>query len=410
MLGASQCLASTAFAQNEGIGGLSQAFGEANQDGTAPWYRVEVLAFAYNGFDSDEEIFPDEPLDIRLDTRPPNWLVRPAPRPAGLLADIAQGGEEFDPENRPEAAPVDESPLVASETGFLANAATDGPESEPAPSDQPLGPADDGTLESLLRALTTPDPLETRTQEPDRIRSAYGQRLIASLETLDDPSRVPLLSDLTLEDSPLSGPAMPDGGGGDANRSVPATEPPQPTFRVLRADELRLGGSRQRLLRDGDYRPLAHGGWVQPALPPERAIPINLALLGVVNPTGAVRLHLSRFLHINANIAYRAPLAPPSPPSATPGEGALSELILPQRYALRAQRRVRSGEVHYLDHPAFGLLVLVTPQPVPPPSADDGLARISHQGPRTRRVCSNTLPCSGTSGNCVSRPAVQSGA
>ena len=30
---------------------------------------------------------------------------------------------------------------------------------------------------------------------------------------------------------------------------------------------------------------------------------------------------------------------------------------------LRTTRRTRSGELHYFDHPAFGLLVMVRPAP-----------------------------------------------
>ena len=41
----------------------------------------------------------------------------------------------------------------------------------------------------------------------------------------------------------------------------------------------------------------------------------------------------------------------------------LSEFVLAPRYTLHADRQTRSGELHYFDHPAFGLLVLVTPLP-----------------------------------------------
>jgi hypothetical protein len=34
-------------------------------------------------------------------------------------------------------------------------------------------------------------------------------------------------------------------------------------------------------------------------------------------------------------------------------------------YVLREQRRMRSGELHYEDHPRLGVLVLVTPVAAP---------------------------------------------
>ena len=38
-------------------------------------------------------------------------------------------------------------------------------------------------------------------------------------------------------------------------------------------------------------------------------------------------------------------------------------MALPPRFTLTAERQARSGELHYFDHPAFGLLVKVTPLP-----------------------------------------------
>ena len=424
LLAALQSLVSPAVAQNPGIGGIAQAFGtDLNQDGAHPWYRVEVLAFAYNGFDPAEEIFPDEPFEIRLDTRPPKHLIAPAPRDPEFLAP--PGLEETDqlaamdesngsvtsaattdapgPESLLAITP-DEGPPTTEQVGDSENRTPgngelepadpqeaglisdlDGvSESEPVPILGPLGPADDGTLSALLYESMTAgaDALPGDDRYP--IRTAYVQRLIASLQTLEDQSNVPLVFDPIPESLPLPGPDATDleplgsdaadSGAIDADEPDPANPAPRQTFRNLRADELELRGALLRLQRDGDYTPLAHGGWIQPAYPPEQAIPVDISLLGTVNPVGTVQLHLSRFLHVTVDLLYRAPPVPPPLQAAQAVDGVLSELNLPLRYALRIQRRVRSGDIHYLDHPAIGLLVVVRPQPVEAQDTDDPLS------------------------------------
>jgi hypothetical protein len=141
-------------------------------------------------------------------------------------------------------------------------------------------------------------------------------------------------------------------------------------FRVLRSDELQLRDAFARIGRLGAYRALAHGGWVQDALDENAAQPMNIANLGVLNPTGTLRLHLSRFLHLTVDIQYQAGLAQ-SATEAGSGFAALSELALQPRYRILTQRRARSGELHYIDHPMFGLLFMITPAPEEPPVEDD---------------------------------------
>ena len=240
-----------------------------------------------------------------------------------------------------------------------------------------MGPADDSTLRTLLEAAMAPGETALQAEDPYPIRSAYLQRLIASLEYLEDPSRVPIVFDPIPESLPLPDQDAPEsdplaGGATDpgaiaGDEPEPATVRAGPTFRVLRSDELELRGALQRLQRDADYTPLAHGGWIQATYSPEQAVPVDISLLGTVNPVGTVTLHLSRFLHVTVDLVYRAPPEPPSIQAASAADGVLSELTLPLRYALRIQRRVRSGEVHYLDHPAIGLLVLVRPAPAEAP-------------------------------------------
>jgi hypothetical protein len=105
-----------------------------------------------------------------------------------------------------------------------------------------------------------------------------------------------------------------------------------------------------------------HAGWVQPGLPEDQAKPFDLTLLGVANPRGSVRVYLSRFLHVNLDISYQDDTAAAATAAEPPGNE-LREIALPPRYRLTTERQTRSGELHYFDHPAFGVLVKVTPVP-----------------------------------------------
>jgi hypothetical protein len=132
-------------------------------------------------------------------------------------------------------------------------------------------------------------------------------------------------------------------------------------IRPLAPSELKLGNEYRRLQALSAYEPLLHAGWVQPGLAEEDAAPFELATLGVLNPSGTVRVHLSRFLHITLDVTYRGA----EDPHLASADDVLTEVALAPRYRLKTTRSVRSGELHYFDHPAFGILMRITPVPTP---------------------------------------------
>jgi hypothetical protein len=131
-------------------------------------------------------------------------------------------------------------------------------------------------------------------------------------------------------------------------------------IRPLRPEELKLGAEYRRLRAISAYVPLVHTGWIQPGLPEDEAQDFDLGTLGLLNPSGTIRVHLSRFLHITLDLTYRADGA--VVPTVVGNDG-LDELALAPSYHLVATRSARSGELHYFDHPAFGVLVRITPLP-----------------------------------------------
>ena len=130
------------------------------------------------------------------------------------------------------------------------------------------------------------------------------------------------------------------------------------SVRPLRPDELKLGPEYRKIRALSAYTALAHVGWVQPGLPEADAVPIDLATLGVLNPRGTVRVHLTRYLHVTLDVTYQAPAS--TTPASSSVDG-LDEIVLAPEYRLTTTRRVISNELHYFDHPAFGVLVRVTP-------------------------------------------------
>ncbi len=126
------------------------------------------------------------------------------------------------------------------------------------------------------------------------------------------------------------------------------------------------GSSRYRLLR--------HLAWRQPGLGDDEAKAVRIALGGAVplflpedlrafpefypasaNPTpdrsqsinttvvnGSITVRLGRFLHMDARLAY-------------------TDELSGQTFRLAQSRKMRSGELHYIDNPRFGILTKITP-------------------------------------------------
>jgi hypothetical protein len=129
-----------------------------------------------------------------------------------------------------------------------------------------------------------------------------------------------------------------------AGVSSPAPSIAFQTFPPLEPSQLRMGKALESVNRSAAYTIVAHFGWKQPGKSADTAIPVSISsLLGEGTPiSGTVTLVRSRFVHLKLNLVYQA------------SDG--------QRYVLREQRRIqKTGEKHYLDHPHFGAIVLVTP-------------------------------------------------
>ncbi|MEZ5560367.1 MAG: CsiV family protein [Pseudomonadales bacterium] len=158
------------------------------------------------------------------------------------------------------------------------------------------------------------------------------------------------------------------------------------SYTWLPDDSLTLSREAGRLARAPGYQVLQHGRWLQPVPPRDAPQPLLIQagtrLEGGWQLEGTLDLSLGRYLHFNARLWYYEPLLGAAPisvplaagagnpgPSPEPATGAGPEsLPAPPAgaYLLLAEsRRMRSGELHYLDHPKFGVLVRSDPVPLP---------------------------------------------
>jgi Peptidoglycan-binding protein, CsiV len=120
----------------------------------------------------------------------------------------------------------------------------------------------------------------------------------------------------------------------------------------LPESQFQLAEIEKRLRASAGYAPLAHVAWSQTASAWGTRAGFALQRLGIDVPgmTGTVVLERGQFLHLGMTLAY-TPATSPAGLGAAPGT----------TFTLNAGRRVRFNERTYFDHPAFGVIALVTP-------------------------------------------------
>lgn len=189
-------------------------------------------------------------------------------------------------------------------------------------------------------------------------------------------------------------------------------------FYKLPSGERRLNNHARAMGRQSAYRILFHEAWRQPVLEQQQA-PALLITGGDqfgehYELEGSITLSVARYLHLHTRLWYTQfepnfgqsrgtwPELPRRPNTLAPAEtepetdqwqrpwdnsrssawdtslntrsdqqNFLQEDYLPSRIvALTQQRRMRSRELHYIDHPLFGILVEITPYEHPDADED----------------------------------------
>ncbi len=138
-------------------------------------------------------------------------------------------------------------------------------------------------------------------------------------------------------------------------------------YRPLPVEERRLRNIWTRLRNSRNYRPLYHVAWRQQVVNPDGAKALYISLppedgqpASPSNPAkleGTIKIGVKRYLHLAADLQLR--------------QYRDGQLV---NYPLKTQRRMRSGKLHYIDHPVLGILVqaerYVPPKPDPKPAVE----------------------------------------
>jgi hypothetical protein len=176
---------------------------------------------------------------------------------------------------------------------------------------------------------------------------------------------------------------------------IPPEYDPSLTFKTLPQSRFQLQTEEKLLTGSNQYRILLHTAWIQPGMDPATALPVHInrtfltetpVVHSLVPPSpgmppanlpapsgttqtrsvldGYIKIILTRYLHADVDLVYTTNLPVAAQPmvSNPPIDTSTPTLPLnqPVIYRLTESRRMRSKELHYLDHPVLGMLILIT--------------------------------------------------
>ena len=158
-------------------------------------------------------------------------------------------------------------------------------------------------------------------------------------------------------------------------------------YGAIPSSQYKMTDEWQRLARSAQFRPLLHVAWWQPAPPNMRharllrihsnasaTTPSENKYEWEQTPTptlyapidGTVKVTRGRFLHVALDLLFsttqrndQVALSNTEDPALTPTS--VTSAYQNFTYRLHQTRRMRSKEIHYVDHPKFGVLILATP-------------------------------------------------
>tara|TARA_R110002049_G_scaffold13509_2_gene58622 strand:- start:255010 stop:255702 length:693 start_codon:yes stop_codon:yes gene_type:complete len=155
-------------------------------------------------------------------------------------------------------------------------------------------------------------------------------------------------------------------------------------WQAIPEEDFILKGVAERLKRSRDYRILKHFAWRQPVVEKQDSLPIAIKAgrdftsqypehayrqiefgdtsrnvsrsSRVMELDGTINIVITRYIHLYSDLVYRLPRTIPG------GVGdALNRGQALVDYSVKSHRRMRSRELHYIDHPLVGILIEATP-------------------------------------------------
>ena len=171
---------------------------------------------------------------------------------------------------------------------------------------------------------------------------------------------------------------------------IPKEYDPKLTFKALSQKDYQLQEQAKKIDESESRRVLLHTGWRQPGMAREEALTVyfkrqiagsspvsSVTTEAPVDPMatsrwaqaqageleGMIKVILSRYLHVDSDIVFRPHVA--EEPQSFYVMEVIENTVQPIVYRLQqTRRRMRSRELHYLDNPVLGMLVLITPYEV----------------------------------------------
>lgn len=166
-------------------------------------------------------------------------------------------------------------------------------------------------------------------------------------------------------------------------------------FQALPDAERELSFAAKRIKNSADLRFLSHLAWRQPV--PKGADPQSILIKtgkrfnNEFELEGTLTIRRNRYLHARTELFFSRFEQMKSAqeldwtvfsgddlefgqrewnPSFNEAKSSAPQYVRATTAKLKQSRRMRSGELHYIDHPLFGLLVQVTPYKMPDPAMD----------------------------------------
>ena len=153
----------------------------------------------------------------------------------------------------------------------------------------------------------------------------------------------------------LSGAGGPEDWGARPVARGPETPDSPVTGRfvqVMPSSQFQLNDIAARLRNTSNYPPIAHFAWQQTASSwgSRAGFTVQKLAGNIPGLSGMIYFESGNYLHLGMSLNYQ-------PANAPEGLGAPAGTV----FSMNESRRVKRFERNYYDHPAFGVIALVTP-------------------------------------------------
>jgi len=165
------------------------------------------------------------------------------------------------------------------------------------------------------------------------------------------------------------------------------TKKNKPAVKIENINPSILTQEYKRINRSSEYEVLQYSAWRQQGLESSKAFDVDLAALKNLHKavsenriTGTIKVVLARYLHLFGDLEYHRPVTGEAGDINNTLQGQTAEditstsqtisvdksvtpdaLATETNYPIEFRRRMRSKELHYIDHPLVGILVQINP-------------------------------------------------